>query len=133
MKPADPVVELIHAATERDAESFAAKIAESSLEAALDIWLKRVARRKVTPGQRARLIRSVERGSAPETKQVQLTRAALLRAAGCDEGPAAAAAEAAGATYAEIGAVLGISQQAASARFRRYVAARDGAGAGGNS
>lgn len=133
MKPADPAVALIHAATERDAESFAAKIAESSLEAALDIWLKRVARRKVTAGQRARLIRSVERGSAPETKQIQLTRAALLRAAGCDEGPAAAAAEAAGATYAEIGAVLGISQQAASARFRRYVAARDGAGAGGNS
>ncbi|WP_254902467.1 Fis family transcriptional regulator [Mycobacterium simiae] len=99
-------------------------MADSSLAAAVDVWLRRVARRKATPAQRARLVKAVERASAAETKAVQLTRAALLRAAGLDERPAAAAAIAAGATYTEVGAVLGMTQQGASARIRPYLAAR---------
>lgn len=124
MTTGDPTVALIHAAAQRDAGTFAAKMADSSLEAAVDIWLRRVARRKVSPAQRARLMKGVERGVAAETKDVQLTRAALLRAAGLDDRPAASAAYDAGATYAEIGAVLGMTQQGASARLRPY---RDGA------
>jgi hypothetical protein len=123
MTPADPAVSLIQAAAQRDAAAFGEKIAEWSLAAAVDIWLRRVARRKITPAQRARLLKGVERASAVETKAVQLTRAALLRAAGLDERPAAAAAIAAGATYTEVGAVLGITQQGASARVRSYLAA----------
>lgn len=119
-----PTVVLIQAAVQRDGESFAAKMADSSLEAAVDIWLRRIARRKVTPSQRARLTKSVERGDAAETKDVQLTRAALLRAAGLDDRPAAAAALAAGATLTEVGAVLGMTQQGASARMRPYRAAQ---------
>ncbi len=98
-------------------------MADSSLEAAVDIWLRRIARRKVTTAGRARLVRAVGRGQAAETKAVQLTRAALLRRAGLDERPAAAAAVAAGATYTEVGAVLGMTQQGASARIRPYLAA----------
>jgi hypothetical protein len=128
MTVANPTVALIQAAAQRDVEAFAAKIAESSLAAAVDIWLKRIAHRKATPAQRTRLMRAVERASAAETKDVQLTRAALLRAAGLDERPAAAAAIAAGATYTEVGAVLGMTQQGASSRIRPYLAAR----AGGN-
>lgn len=124
MTTANGSVALIHAAAQRDATVFAEKIAEVSLEAAVDIWLRRVARRKMTPAQRSRLVKAVERASAPETKDVQLTRAALLRAAGLDERPAAAAAKAAGATYTEVGAVLGISQQGASARIGSYVSAQ---------
>ena len=124
MTTSDPTVALIQAAAQRDGETFAAKMADSSLAAAVDIWLRRVARRKATPAQRARLVRAVERASAAETKAVQLTRAALLRAAGLDERPAAAAAIAAGATYTEVGAVLGMTQQGASARIRPYLAAR---------
>lgn len=116
----DPTVVLIQAAAQRDAESFAVKMATSSLDAAVDVWLRRVARRKVTPAQRARLVKGVERGDAVETKAVQLTRAALLRAVGLDDRPAAAAALAAGATYTEVGAVLGMTQQGASARMRLY-------------
>jgi hypothetical protein len=124
MTAVDPTVALIHAAAQRDADAFAEKLADWSLAAAVDIWLRRVARRKVTPAQRARLLKAVERASARETKAVQLTRAALLRAAGLDERPAAAAAIAAGATYTEVGAVLGITQQGASARVRSYLSAR---------
>jgi hypothetical protein len=124
MTVGDPTVALIQAAAQRDVEMFAAKMADSSLEAAVGVWLKRVARRKATPAQRTRLVKAVERASAAETKDIQLTRAALLRAAGLDERPAAAAAIAAGATYTEVGAVLGISQQGASARIRPYLAAR---------
>jgi hypothetical protein len=124
MTVGDPTVALIQAAAQRDVEMFAAKMADSSLEAAVDVWLKRVARRKATPAQRTCLVKAVERASAAETKDIQLTRAALLRAAGLDERPAAAAAIAAGATYTEVGAVLGISQQGASARIRPYLAAR---------
>jgi hypothetical protein len=120
MATGDPGVTLIRAAVQQDAASFAAKMANSSLEAAVDIWLRRVARRKVTPAQRVRLVKRVERGDAAETKAVQLTRAALLRAAGLDDRPAAAAAVAAGATYTEVGAVLGVSQQWVSARMRSY-------------
>lgn len=123
MSSSDASIVLICAAVQRDAESFAAKMANSSLEAAVDVWLRRVARRKVTAAQRARLVKGVERGNAAETKAVQLTRAALLRAAGLDDRPAAAAALAAGATYTEVGAVLGITQQGASARMRPYYAA----------
>jgi hypothetical protein len=123
MTPVDPDVLLIQAAAQRDAAAFGEKIAERSLAAAVDIWLRRVARRKITPAQRARLLKGVERASAVETKAVQSTRAALLRAAGLDERPAAAAAIAAGATYTEVGAVLGITQQGASARVRSYLAA----------
>ena len=127
----NPFVALIQAAAQRDGEAFAARMAESSLQAAVDIWLKRVARRKVTPARRARLVKAVERASAAETKEVQLTRAALLRAAGLDERPAAAAAVAAGATYTEGGAVLGMTQQGASARIRPYLTGRrDGSGGG---
>jgi hypothetical protein len=127
MTVANPTVALIRAAAQRDAQMFASKMADSSLEAAVEIWLKRVARRKATVAQRARLVRAVERASAAETKDVQLTRAALLRAAGLDERPAAAAAIAAGATYTEVGAVLGMTQQGASARIRPYLVARAGA------
>ena len=88
----DPIVALIQAVAQRDADNFAAKMADSSLEAAVDIWLRRIARRKVSPAVRTRLVRAVERGDAAETKDVQLTRAALLRKAGLDERPAAAAA-----------------------------------------
>ena len=130
MTGGDPTVALIQAAARRDADSFAAKMADSSLEAALDVWLRRIARRKVSPTSRARLVKAVERGDAAETKDVQLTRAALLRAAGLDERPAAAAAIAAGATYTEVGAVLGMTQQGASARIRPYLVARGDAAAG---
>lgn len=99
-------------------------MADSSLEAAVDVWLRRIARRKVSPAARTRLLRAVERGDAADTKGVQLTRAALLRKAGLDERPAAAAAIAAGATYTEVGAVLGMTQQGASARIRPYLAGR---------
>jgi hypothetical protein len=122
MTTGDPGITLIQAAVQQDAASFAAKMANSSLEAAVDIWLRRVERRKVTPAQRTRLVKRVGRGDAAETKAVQLTRAALLRAAGLDDRPAAAAAVAAGATYTEIGAVLGVSQQWVSARMRSYQA-----------
>ncbi len=91
----------------------------------MDIWLRRVAHRKLTTVQRARLVKRIERGDAAETKSVQLTRAALLRAAGLDDRPAAAAAIAAGATYTEVGAVLGMTQQGASARMRSYRPADD--------
>ena len=91
-------------------------MSETSLEAAVDTWLKRVARRKVSTVVRARMVKAVERGAAPQTRDVQLLRAALLRAAGLDERPAAAAAVAAGATYAEVGEVLGMSQQGARKR-----------------
>ena len=122
MTVSNPTVTLIQAAAQRDVEAFATKMADSSLAAAVDIWLKRVVRRKATPAQRARLVKAVERASAAETKDVQLTRAALLRAAGLDERPAAAAAIAAGATFTEVGAVLGMTQQGASARIRPYLA-----------
>ena len=124
MTVGNPTVALIQAAAQRESGAFAAKMADSSLEAAVDVWLKRVARRKVTPVQRVRLVKAVGRASAAETKDVQLTRAALLRAAGLDERPAAAAAIAAGATYTEVGAVLGMTQQGASARIRPYLAGR---------
>ncbi|MCB1287776.1 MAG: Fis family transcriptional regulator [Mycobacterium sp.] len=124
MTSGDPTVALIQAAAQRDADDFAARMADSSLEAAVDVWLRRIARRKVSPAARTRLLRAVERGDAADTKGVQLTRAALLRKAGLDERPAAAAAIAAGATYTEVGAVLGMTQQGASARIRPYLAAR---------
>ncbi|ANE83468.1 Fis family transcriptional regulator (plasmid) [Mycobacterium adipatum] len=124
MTSGDPTVALIQAAAQRDADDFAAKMADSSLEAAVDVWLRRIARRKITPAARTRLLRAVERGDAADTKGVQLTRAALLRKAGLDERPAAAAAIAAGATYTEVGAVLGMTQQGASARIRPYLATR---------
>jgi hypothetical protein len=122
----NPTVALIQAVAQRDGDNFAAKMADSSLKAAVDIWLRRIARRKVSPAGRTRLLRAVERGDAAETKDVQLTRAALLRRAGLDERPAAAAAIAAGATYTEVGAVLGMTQQGASARIRPYLTARAG-------
>ncbi|WP_241474168.1 Fis family transcriptional regulator [Mycolicibacterium neoaurum] len=126
MTAGDSTVVLIQAVSQRDAESFAAKMADSSLEAAVDIWLRRIARRKLSAAARTRLVRAVERGDAAETRAVQLTRAALLRRAGLDERPAAAAAIAAGATYTEVGAVLGMTQQGASARIRPYLTARAG-------
>ena len=131
MTVGNPTVALIQAAAQRESGAFAAKMADSSLEAAVDVWLKRVARRKVTPVQRVRLVKAVGRASAAETKDVQLTRAALLRAAGLDERPAAAAAIAAGATYTEVGAVLGLTQQGASARIRPYLTGRGQASGNG--
>lgn len=110
----------IKEAARAGAAAFAAKVAESSLEAAVDIWLRRIAHRKVTALQRTRLVRAVERGASPETKTVQLIRAALLRAAGLDDRPAVAAATAAGATDVEVGAVLGITPQGVSHRMRGY-------------
>jgi hypothetical protein len=89
---------------------------ETSLEAAVDTWLRRVGRRKLSALSRARMIKAIGRGAAPQTRDVQLLRAALLRSAGLDERPAAAAAVAAGATYAEVGEVLGISPQGARKR-----------------
>ncbi|KMV18342.1 Fis family transcriptional regulator [Mycolicibacterium conceptionense] len=120
MTAIDAAVSRIQSAAELGAESFATRMASSSLDAALDVWVKRVAQRKYTPTQRARLLKAVERGTAPETVEIQLTRAALLRAVGLDEGPAAAAAATAGATYAEIGAVLGISGQGVGLKVRAY-------------
>ncbi|WP_006244138.1 hypothetical protein [Mycolicibacterium tusciae] len=124
MTTGDPTVALIQAVAQRDADNFAARMADSSLEAAVDIWLRRIARRKVSAAARIRLVRAVERGDAAETKAIQLTRAALLREASLDERPAAAAAIAAGATYTEVGAVLGMTQQGASKRIRPYITAR---------
>ena len=118
----DADVALIQSAAQRDKGTFAAKLADTSLEAAVDVWLKRIARKKASPVQRARLVRAVQRASAVETKSVQLTHAALLRAAGLDERAAAAAAVAAGATYTEVGEVLGMTQQGASKRIRAYLA-----------
>lgn len=125
MTVGDSTVASIQAAAQRDATSFAARMDDSSLEAAVDIWLRRVARRKVSPAVRSRLVRAVERGDASETKEIQLTRAALLRKAGLDERQAAAAAIAAGATYTEVGAVLGMTQQGASARIRPFLGRDD--------
>jgi hypothetical protein len=115
------VATLIHAVVQRDTDTFRERMEATSLEAAVDVWLKRVARRKLTSAQRTRLIRSVARATALETKDIQLTRAALLRAAGLDERAAAAAAVAAGATYTELGEILGMSQQGASQRVRPYL------------
>lgn len=109
-------VSAIQTAAQHDCGVFAARMAETSLEAAVDTWLKRVARRKVSAVTRARMVKAVERAAAPQTRDVQLLRAALLRAAGLDERAAAAAAVAAGATYAEVGEVLGMSQQGARKR-----------------
>ncbi|TDK94740.1 Fis family transcriptional regulator [Mycobacterium paragordonae] len=115
------MTELIQDAAQRDVQGFSARIADVSLEVAVDTWLRRVVRRKATPIQRARLVKAVERGSSPETKDIQLTRAALLRAAGLDERSAAAAAIEAGATFTEVGSILGMTQQGASARIRPYL------------
>ncbi|MFV8169785.1 Fis family transcriptional regulator [Mycobacterium sp. DBP42] len=120
MTAIDPTLALIQSAAELGAELFALKMANSSLDAAIDVWTRRVAQRKYTPTERSRLLKAVERGTARETKEIQLTRAALLRAVGLEEGQAAAAAAAAGATTAEIGAVLGISRQGASLKIRSY-------------
>lgn len=109
-------VSVIAAAAQQDCRIFAALMEQTSLDAAVDVWLKRVARRKMSPVTRARLIKAVARGVAPHTREVQLVRAALLRGAGLDERAAAAAAVAAGATYAEVGEVLGMSQQGARKR-----------------
>lgn len=95
-------------------------MAQCSLEFAADAWLKRVARRKLTPLQRVRLVKAVQRGQAPETKEIQLLHAALLRQAGWDYVDAGAAAVEAGASYTEVGDVLGISQQAASKQIGPY-------------
>lgn len=111
----------IQAAAQQDRAVFSARMADTSLEAAVDIWLKRVARRKVSATSRARLVKAVDRATAVETRDVQLIRAALLRAAGLDERPAAAAAVAAGATFAEVGEVLGMTQQGASKRVRTFL------------
>lgn len=123
ISPATSGHALIHAAVERDSSAFWEHMEAASLEVAVDVWLKRVARRKVTATQRARLVKAVARATANETKDIQLTRAALLRAVGLDERPAAAAAVSAGATYTEVGEVLGMSQQGASQRIRSYVLA----------
>lgn len=120
--PPNPVVERIRAAAQQDAECFAARVADSALEAAADIWLSRVAGRTLELADRKRLVKAVEQGEADETRDIQLTRAALLRKAGLDERSAAAAAIAAGASYTMAGAVLGMTQQGASARFGPYVA-----------
>jgi hypothetical protein len=121
-KPGSEVnTDAIQAAAQQDRAVFSARMAGTSLEAAVDIWLNRVARRKVSVAARARLVKAVEKATAVETRDVQLTRAALLRAAGLDERPAAAAAVAAGATYAEVGEVLGMTQQGASKRVRSFV------------
>ena len=45
MTSGDPTVALIQAAAQRDADDFAARMADSSLEAAVDVWLRRIARR----------------------------------------------------------------------------------------
>lgn len=111
----------IQAAAQQDRAAFSALMAGTSLEAAVDIWLRRVARRKVSVTARARLVKAVDRATAVETREIQLTRAALLRAAGLDERPAAAAAVAAGATFAEVGEVLGMTQQGASKRVRSFL------------
>lgn len=116
----DAVVSMIQAAVHRESAGFTTKLEASSLQAAVDIWLARVAGRKSTPAQRTRLINSVMRGTAPETKDVQLTHAALRRSAGWDESAAAAAAAAAGATFGEVGAVLGISAQGAREKILAY-------------
>jgi hypothetical protein len=124
------VVAVIEAAAQRYAESFAAKMAHWSPAAAVGSWLRRVARGKARPAQRARPIKAVPRAGAAKTKVVQLTCAALVGAAGLEERPAAAAAIAAGASYAEVGAVVGMTRQGASARIRPYLAGCAQAGEG---
>lgn len=119
----DPSIERIRAAAHHDAEQFGARLADSALEAAVDIWARRVAARTMTPDARRRLATAVARGTAAETRDIQLTRAALLRKAGLDERAAAAAAITAGASYTLVAAVLGMTQQGASARFGRHVVA----------
>lgn len=114
------MTELIRAAALREAEQFAAEVKARALEIAVDVWLKRVAGRTLTPTQRARLIKAVGRGKAPETKDIQLTHATLLRLAGLGYQEAGAAAVDAGATYTEVGEALGISQQAASKQIAPY-------------
>ena len=79
-KPGSEVnTDAIQAAAQQDRAVFSARMAGTSLEAAVDIWLKRVARRKVSVAARARLVKAVEKATAVETRDVQLTRAALLR------------------------------------------------------
>ncbi|WP_454231205.1 Fis family transcriptional regulator [Mycolicibacterium fortuitum] len=114
------MTELIRAAAQREAEQFAAKMKAHSLEIAVDVWLKRVAGHALTATQRSRLIKAVGRGKAPETKDIQLTHAALLRLTGLGYQEAGAAAVEAGATYTEVAAVLGISQQAASKQIAAH-------------
>ncbi|SIJ20394.1 Fis family transcriptional regulator [Mycobacteroides abscessus subsp. abscessus] len=121
MKTYDTRIAELQAAAVRDCNPFTAKVGEASLSAALDVWLKRVDGRKLTDNQRTRLLRAIARGTAPETKDVQLLHSALLRAAGLDERPAGAAAYAAGATFTELGAIWGMTQQGASKRLQEHV------------
>lgn len=111
----------IWAAAQRVQVPAAAKIQEATLGVAVDLWLTKIAGRVTTPHKRARLLRAVERGDAPEAKEIQLTHTALLRAIGWDVRPAAAAAAEAGASWTEIGEILGVSRQAATKRIQRYL------------
>lgn len=110
----------VKAVIEDESAVFTAKLAEASLAVALDVWLKRVARRQVTTTQRTRLLRAIERGTAPETMDVQLLHSALLRAAGYDERAAATAAVDAGATPRDLWTIWGVTPQAVSQRLRSH-------------
>lgn len=122
------VVESIWAAVAAEGAAFADSLTTQSLDEAVDIWARRIAGRRLSRTQREELIGDVRSGAAGETREIELLRAALLRAAGWDERPAAARAVAAGATYSEVGEVLGITQQGASKRLHAYRAAETGEG-----
>lgn len=102
------------------AAAFLKNLEEASVAAALDVWLKHVARRDITELQWTRLLKAIMRGRAPESREVLLLLTALMHAAGLDERPALAAAVDAGATVTEAAALLGMRQQSTSWRLKSY-------------
>ncbi|WP_195165908.1 Fis family transcriptional regulator [Mycobacteroides abscessus] len=120
MNSAESEVAKVKAVINDESAAFTTRVAQASLSTALDVWLKRIARRQVTTTQRARLLRAIERGTAPETMDVQLLHSALLRAAGYDERAAAIAAIEAGATPRDLWTIWGVTPQAVSQRLRSH-------------
>ncbi|WP_396908033.1 Fis family transcriptional regulator [Mycolicibacterium sp.] len=116
----DEHAQKIRSAVRDEVGAFSEQMNRTSLQAAVDVWSRHVSPDEWSQADLVRLARDVGRGRAAETKDVQVIRCALLRAAGLDERPAAAAAVEAGATYVEIAAVLGMTQQGARARVRSY-------------
>lgn len=118
--------EQIRNAVDRDNGSFRAALDAASLEAAVNVWIKYLAPQSYTPSERARLVLTVDKGTAPETREIRLLHAALLRAAGRDPNEAAVSAHDGGASFTDIGAVLGISRQSAGFRINKLLQSRDG-------
>ncbi|WP_255786101.1 Fis family transcriptional regulator [Mycobacteroides abscessus] len=114
--------EAIRAAVTADSGAFGVALEAASLEAAIDVWITQLSNRSFSPAQRARLILTVQRGTSPFTQEIRLLHAALLRASGFDANDAAVAAHDSGASFTDIGAVLGISRQAAGFRINKLKA-----------